>query len=35
MMEINVKKFTDAVDGCESIKMSGKITQVIGLVIES
>ncbi len=35
MMKLNIKKFTDAVDSCESIKMSGKITQVIGLVIES
>ena len=35
MMEVNIKKFTDAIDSCESIKMSGKITQVIGLVIES
>lgn len=35
MIEVNLKKFTDAIDGCESIKMSGKITQVIGLVIES
>ena len=34
-MEVNIKKFTDAIDSCESIKMSGKITQVIGLVIES
>jgi len=35
MMEVNLKKFTDAIDSCESIKMSGKITQVIGLVIEA
>ncbi|MFA6849058.1 MAG: flagellar protein export ATPase FliI [Selenomonadaceae bacterium] len=35
MIEIDVKKFTDAIDACESIKMNGKITQVIGLVIES
>jgi flagellum-specific ATP synthase len=35
MMKVNLKKFTDAIDGCESIKMSGKITQVIGLVIEA
>jgi len=33
-MEVNIKKFTDAIQNCESIKMSGKVTQVIGLVIE-
>jgi len=35
MMEMNTKKFMDAIQSCESIKMNGKITQVIGLVIES
>lgn len=35
MMELNLNKFTDAVTSCESIKLSGKVTQVIGLVIES
>ena len=35
MMNVNIRKFMDAIDDCESIKMSGKITQVIGLVIES
>ena len=35
MMEMNTKKFIDAIQSCESIKMNGKITQVIGLVIES
>ena len=34
-LRINVQKFLDAVSTCESIKMSGKIVQVIGLVIES
>ncbi|SEJ62546.1 flagellum-specific ATP synthase [Propionispira arboris] len=34
-MEMNTKKFMDAIQSCESIKMNGKITQVIGLVIES
>ena len=34
MMEVNIKKFTEAIQNCESIKMSGKVTQVIGLVIE-
>lgn len=34
-MELNLNKFTDAVTSCESIKLSGKVTQVIGLVIES
>ncbi len=34
-MEINFAKFREAIDSCESIKMSGKVTQVIGLVIES
>lgn len=31
----DIDKFIDAIRGSESIKMSGKITQVIGLVIES
>lgn len=35
MMELNFNKFTEAVSSCESIKLSGKVTQVIGLVIES
>ncbi|MBQ9377265.1 MAG: flagellar protein export ATPase FliI [Schwartzia sp.] len=35
MMELNLKKFYHAVDDTEPIKMSGKVTQVIGLVIES
>ena len=34
-LRINVRKFIDATSACESIKMSGKIVQVIGLVIES
>lgn len=34
-MELNFNKFTEAVSSCESIKLSGKVTQVIGLVIES
>ena len=35
MIEPNLKKFTQAIDDAEPIKMSGKITQIIGLVIES
>ena len=35
MMELNLKKFSRAIEDTESIKMSGKVTQVIGLVIES
>lgn len=35
MMKVNVNKFMSAIDDCESLKMNGKITQVIGLVIES
>ena len=31
--KIDTKKFMDAIKQCESIKMSGKVTQVIGLVI--
>ncbi|MGP1366984.1 MAG: flagellar protein export ATPase FliI [Schwartzia sp. (in: firmicutes)] len=31
----NLKKFTQAIEDCEPIKLSGKITQIIGLVIES
>ena len=34
-MELNLKKFSRAIEDTESIKMSGKVTQVIGLVIES
>lgn len=34
-MEINFAKFRESIESCESIKMSGKVTQVIGLVIES
>ncbi len=34
-MEVNLKKFSRAIEDTESIKMSGKVTQVIGLVIES
>ncbi len=35
MIEPNLRKFTQAIDDAEPIKMSGKITQIIGLVIES
>ena len=35
MMELNLKKFYHAIDDTEPIKMSGKVTQVIGLVIEA
>ena len=35
MMELNLRKFSRAIEDTESIKMSGKVTQVIGLVIES
>lgn len=35
MMELNLKKFSRAIEDTESMKMSGKVTQVIGLVIES
>lgn len=35
MTEPNLKKFTQAIEDCEPIKLSGKIIQIIGLVIES
>lgn len=35
MTEPNLKKFTQAIEDSEPIKLSGKITQIIGLVIES
>lgn len=35
MIEANLKKFTQAIQESEPIKLSGKITQIIGLVIES
>lgn len=34
-VKVNINKFIDAVDQCISIKLTGKVTQVIGLVIES
>lgn len=34
-MGIDISKYMNAINSCESIKMNGKITQVIGLVIES
>lgn len=33
--KLNITKFTDAVKNCQSMKLIGKVTQVIGLVIES
>ena len=33
--QVDVKKFKDAIAGCTSVKLTGKVTQVIGLVIES
>lgn len=32
---LDIKKFKDALQLCDSMRMSGKVTQVIGLVIES
>ena len=34
-MNVEINKFIDAVDECSSIKLTGKVTQVVGLVIES
>lgn len=34
-MKVDISKFKEAVDQCISIKLTGKVTQVIGLVIES
>ncbi|MDF2565447.1 MAG: ATPase, FliI/YscN family [Massilibacillus sp.] len=34
-MDIDISKYMNAINSCEPIKMNGKITQVIGLVIES
>ncbi len=33
--QLNIGKFTEAVQNCQSMKLIGKVTQVIGLVIES
>mgnify|MGYP000600207730 CR=1 FL=1 len=33
--QLNIGKFTAAVKACPSMKLTGKVTQVIGLVIES
>lgn len=35
MAEPNLQKFVHAISECETIKLGGKVTQVIGLVIES
>ena len=32
---INLKKYRDAIEGCQTIKLTGKVTQVVGLVIET
>ncbi len=33
--QVNINKFMDAVKECKSIKLTGKVTQIVGLVIES
>ncbi|WP_303817736.1 flagellar protein export ATPase FliI [Selenomonas ruminantium] len=33
--QLNIDKFTEAICDCSSVKLTGKVTQVIGLVIES
>ena len=33
--QLNIDKFTEAIYECSSVKLTGKVTQVIGLVIES
>lgn len=33
--QLNIGKFTEVVQNCQSMKLIGKVTQVIGLVIES
>lgn len=33
-MELNLRKFSDAIDNCITIKMIGKVVQMVGLVIE-
>ena len=33
--QLNIGKFTEAVQNCQSMRLIGKVTQVIGLVIES
>ena len=33
--KLNINKFTDAIQECSCVKLTGKVTQVIGLVIES
>ena len=35
MMDIDFKKYYSAIENCESVKLNGKVTQVIGLVVES
>lgn len=35
MISLDFEKYMTAIDGCQTIKMVGKIIQVIGLVIES
>ena len=33
--QLNIDKFTEAIYDCSSVKLTGKVTQVIGVVIES
>ena len=33
--DINIKKYRDAIEECKTIKLTGKVTQVVGLVIET
>ena len=34
-MEINLKKFTNAVENSKPMRMIGKVVQMVGMVIES
>ena len=34
-VQVDIDKFREAIAGCHSMKLTGKVTQVIGLVIES
>lgn len=35
MIDINLQKYIDAIEECKTIRLTGKVTQIVGLVIET
>ena len=33
-MDINLQRFNEAIENCNSIQMIGKVVQIVGLVIQ-